>query len=196
VPVKVLQESPFFLTGKDRVIAKVSAKRDELGGEWSQYSESNVDGVKLSEKVSGLLQRKEQLAGAVGLSWYPFPEASSYEVYQNGKKIAETTQMKFTVNNVTSDSQFSVRARGPCGLSDHSEVLLVKAVEVEIDPVIQSVPTQMKPPQIAIEGCNICIHWSKPANGGTPIEKYNVKVRGSDSRGFISLSSLCSNPLK
>jgi len=81
VPVKVLQESPFFLTGKDRVIAKVSAKRDELGGEWSQYSESNVDGVKLSEKVSGLLQRKEQLAGAVGLSWYPFPEASSYEVY-------------------------------------------------------------------------------------------------------------------
>jgi chitodextrinase len=119
-------------------------------------------GVSVTETTKGRPRGKiqgfvgEAWEESVELAWFTHPEATKYVIYQDGVKIGETTDTKYTVSGLTNGQtySFSVSPVNEWGEGEKTE-------EIQLTPVV--VPVPEKPKNISYSATNtaITLSWSK-----------------------------------
>jgi len=131
----------------------------------------------------------------IGLSWFPgaFDGASpviDYRITYDqgvGTWIPLATGVispSYTATSLVADTvyAFKVEARNIVGYSAESSVVSIRAA---------GVPEQPAAPTTTVNGDNVDIAWTAPADGGSPIIAYTVKIRETDGVTFTADVTNC-----
>jgi fibronectin type 3 domain-containing protein len=120
------------------------------------------EGVSVTETTKGRPRGKimgfmgEAWENSVELYWYAHSEATKYFVYQDGLKIGETTENKYTVSGLENGRNyfFSVAPVNEWGEGERSQEIQLTPVEIPIP----STPTDLR---ASATNTTITLTWSK-----------------------------------
>lgn len=119
-------------------------------------------GVSVTETTKGRPRGKvmgfmgEPWENSVELSWYAHSEATKYYIYQNGVKIGETTETKYTAAGLQNGQSysFSVSPVNEWGEGERTQDIQLTPVEIPVP----STPTDLR---ASATNTSITLSWSK-----------------------------------